>query len=344
MLKYIKYGFSFLLGGILLYIIFNFQVLTYGLQQAQGQLKVIFNTTPVNELLTDKSFPDSLKRQIELIQTIKKFTVDSLGLNPSSSYNAYFDQHGEPILWMVTASPKYQLEAYEWHFPLLGNFTYKGFFKRELAEKEKSQLLQQDLDVRIGEVSAWSTLGYLNDPILSSMLDKRPGELAALIIHELTHGTLYVRNDITFNESLADFIGDEGALWFLESHYGKHSKEYMDYLNQKDFSERYVKHMLHGTEILDSLYQTFSPNMVSKEKDSLKNQYISNIIFDLDTLKNVSYIDKSRLKEINNAYFTVFLTYQEKQGDFKSELKTKFNNNFKAYLTYLKQNTKNLGR
>jgi predicted aminopeptidase len=315
----------------------------YGLRQLKGQIKIITNTIPINEVLDNSTFPDSLKSRIELIEEIKKFTVDSLGLNPSTSYQTYYDQKGEPILWVISACPPYSLENKVWNFPIAGEFSYKGHFEKQIALDEVETLKMEGFDVRLSEVSAWSTLGYLSDPILSSMLRRKPGALAALIIHELTHGTLFVKNDLEFNENLADFIGDQGALLFLESKYGKDSKEYKEYKIEKSFNEAFGKHISKGIVKLDSLFQTFSPEMSSNKKDSLKYDLIDEIMISSESIKGNLYKYKGR-GSINNAFFTAYSVYQGKQNEFDTILKRDFNNNFKAYLAHLEETKDSLGK
>ena len=172
------------------------------------------------------------------------------------------------------------------------------------------------------------------------MLERKPGQLAALIIHELTHGTLFVKNDLAFNENLADFIGDHGAFLFLEDKYGKDSKEYRDYLASKAYQEHFTEIISKGSVKLDSLFQTFSPEMSSYHKDSLKYGMIDDIMFQADSIK-FSIIGQ---KKINNAFFTSYRTYQGKQNEFETVLKRDFNNNFKTYLVHLKETKASLGK
>ncbi|MGR3809034.1 aminopeptidase [Jiulongibacter sp. NS-SX5] len=333
-----------LVFAIGIFYAFNFKAVNYGLAQLKGQMDIIFNTVPIEDLLTDQQFPDSLKEQIRYIEEIKKFTVDSLGLKPSGSYQSYYDQKGEPILWVITACSPYKLDPKKWKFPIVGEFAYKGHFEKEKVQKEVSELKELGYDIRVGEVSAWSTLGYLDDPILSSMLEKDKGQLAALIIHELTHGTLFVKNDLAFNENLADFVGDEGAKIFLRSKFGEDSKEFQDYENSKLKNEEFSQLMVAGAEKLDSLFQTFDPQMASNEKDSLKYQLIDSLMFSAERIFNDSTRFHYRGRgTVNNASFTSYLTYQGKQTFFKEELESKFNNNFKVYLEELKKKYSSIG-
>src|SRR5690606_37209971 len=112
---------------------------------------------------------------------------------------------------------------------IVGKVSYKGFFKEEDAEREAIRLEEMGYETKIRIVNAWSTLGWFKDPIMTSMLEDEPGDIANVIIHELSHGTIYVKNDAEYSENLANFIGDMGSYWFLESKYGKGSDEYLDF-------------------------------------------------------------------------------------------------------------------
>ena len=98
----------------------------------------------------------------------------------SDNYTTFYNQRGKPILWVVTASERYKLAPKEWKFPVIGTFPYKGFFDEAKADRQEAELLDAGYDTEINEVSAWSTLGYLKDPILSIMLYRSPGSLASL--------------------------------------------------------------------------------------------------------------------------------------------------------------------
>ena len=326
-----------------LLLIWQHELVSYGLMQARGQLRILTNTRPIADVLTDPAVPDSVKQKVRLIQEIKTFAVDSLGLNPSGSYTSFYDQQGKPILWVITAAQPYSLVAEEWDFPVIGMFSYKGFFEKPRADSAVNDLKKKGFDTRVGEVSAWSTLGFLRDPILSSMTDRSAGSLAELILHELTHGTLFIKNGLTYNENLADFVGEYGATRFLAQKYGPKSVEYRDYLAAKLFYERYDGHVLRGTKALDSLYRTIKPGTPVAIKDALKWQLISQVVASADTLTDdrpATLPKKRRWNKLNlpnNAYFVGYLTYRKQQNQFRTEFEQRFRGDFRAYLSYLKQ-------
>lgn len=321
-------------------IIFH-ELVIYGIQQGAGQFKILYNAVPTTEVLQSDLYPDSVKQKIRLINEIKKYAVDSLGLNPSDNYTSFYDQHGKPVLWVITASEPYELKAKEWWFPVIGSVSYKGFFVKERAIKMKNELMKDSYDVDLGTVSAWSTLGFFNDPILSSMLNRDEGELANLIIHELTHGTIYAKSSVDFNENLASFIGEKGAIKFLADKYGNSSKYIDEYFNDDEDSKVFNDYMLASADTLRKFYSSLAgeknDEIRKHGKDSMLTKIISGIdslpMFDKKFYKRVS----GRIMESKNAFFLNFQMYDSKQDEFEEEFKTKFNSDLKKYVTYLKK-------
>lgn len=343
MLKKIALGF---IGVLVVLVVWQWDLVQHGLRLAKGQLTILLNTRPITEVLADPAYPDSLKQKIELIREVKRFAIDSLKLDPSGSYESFYDLKGKPLMWMLIGSEKYRLAAYEFKVPILGTFSYKGFFDHDQLTEADSMLRQQGYDTRIGEVAAFSTLGFFKEPILSNMLLRTEGSLAELIIHELTHGTLFVKDNLEYNENLADFVGAYGAQRFLAQKYGRDSDTYRNYVADKVYWERYDDHVVRGAGVLDSLYGTFKPQTPVAVKDSLKWQAIRQIVSSADTItdersaKGHRSVKKGRLNKLNlpnNAYFIGYLTYRKQQNRFREEFESRFGSNFERYLTYLKQ-------
>jgi len=147
-----------------------------------------------------------------------------LGLSKTGSYSKFFKNEG-PVLHAVTACPKDRLQPHTWKFPITGEVPYKGFFSREGALKEKRSLDEKGFDTLVQGTAAYSTLGWLKDPIFSSMLEWDDTTLANVILHEMTHATVYFKGETELNEQLATFIGNRAVIEFLKEKHGSGSIE-----------------------------------------------------------------------------------------------------------------------
>ena len=124
------------------------------------------------------------------------------------------------MLHVVSAAERTRLEPYEWWFPIVGSVDYKGYFELADAQAEASRLSGEGYDIYVRPSVAFSTLGWFDDPVLSSWLRADPVRIAELLIHELLHRTWYVSGETAFNESLATFVGHVGAVEFFRAHDG----------------------------------------------------------------------------------------------------------------------------
>ena len=301
-------------------------LISYGVAQLRGQLHIICNAHPVEEVMQDKNIPDSIKQKLLLIQEIRKYAVDSLGLKDSKNYTTYFDQKGKPVLWVITACEPFAMKAYQWHFPFLGDVSYKGFFEKERGIPEFEDLKKNGFDTEYGIAGGWSTLGWFRDPILSSMLRRNDGQIAELIIHELTHATVYLPGSVDYNENLATFVGEQGALRFLKSHFGNESKELINYQNDQEDEEIYGNYMVASCHKLDSLYKHLPPNLSLREKYHQKYFFIKDLVIGIHDLN----LHKLRRYQFhfpndhlpNNAWFMSYNRYRKEQGNFRLQLNT----------------------
>lgn len=320
-------------------VIFNWQLVNYGIQQATGQFKIIWQAKAVEEFINDPSFPDSLRQKLLLIADVRKYAIDSLGLKDTKNYRTMFDQKGKEIMWVVMASEAFQLKPKEWKFPVVGTVPYKGFFDEDKAVTLAKELEEEGWDVSVRNPGGWSTLGWFTDPILSEMLENNEGELASLIIHEMVHATIFVKDSVNFNENLASFVGDRGAEAFLQYRFGKESPEYLRFMNEDHDYKIFVDHVLHGTVLLDSLYKAMEQESVDV-KTNLKKEMILKIVDTMDTLSFLSKkkpYRKLKAKLPNNAYFMSFIHYQSSQDVLMAEWKQSFDGDIKAYINYLKE-------
>ena len=328
-----------LLVLLVLGYVWQFELVNYGIGQLRGQLRVVNNAMPLEEFLELPETTEEEKEKVGVILEARQFAFDSLGINYSDNYTTIFDQEDKPSMYVVTACEPYALKPRMWKFPVVGSMPYKGFFEREKAVEAAQAIRAKDsIDVSVRTAGGWSTLGWFKDPVLSNMLKRTEGDLASLIIHELTHFTLFVKDSVTFNENLATFIGDKGAILFLEGKYGRESAEVSVFKNRLADEERFKNYMLFSAKKLDSLYTAMEDfDLVDKKR--LKTEMIDAVRTNIDTVSFQSDRFKGFFEEFtpNNTYFMSFLRYNSQLGLLEEELNNNFGGDLKAYLEWLKK-------
>lgn len=328
-----------LIGGVILLVlvVYYWSLIVYGVGQGLGQLKIIREARPVEEFLADPAFPDSLRSRLRLIQKARRFAIDSLGLHDTKNYTTLYDQKGEELMWVVLACEPFRLVEKRWDFPVVGSVPYKGYFDKEKAFKLRDELVAEGWDVSIRNPGGWSTLGWFTDPILSGMLKRSEGDLASLIIHEMVHATIYVKDSADFNENLASFIGDRGAELFLLHTMGDTSKAYQEYIYQDGDYRKVADHMLRATKKLDSVYQTMTAADSLETKKRRKEAFIRHIVetFDTITFSDGKHHGGRFARRLpNNTYFMSFRTYESKHDEMLDDWNGRFHNDLKQMINY----------
>lgn len=189
--------------------------LAYYLQSASGHLRLMGQARAVDELLADGTTTEPLAGRLRLAQQIRSFASRELGLPDNGSYTRYAEIGRPFVVWNVFAAPELSLDLKRWCFPVAGCVSYRGYFDRDEAERAAEQLRADGWDVQIAGVPAYSTLGWFDDPLLSSFIGFPEPELARLIFHELAHQVVYLKGDSTFNESFATAVEEAGVQRWL---------------------------------------------------------------------------------------------------------------------------------
>jgi predicted aminopeptidase len=185
--------------------------LDYYHQLARGQFDLLRSREPVEKVIADPAREATLRARLAAAQQARRFASERLGLPDNRSYRLYADIHRPFVVWNVFATPAFSLEPVQYCFPVAGCVAYRGYYQQGRARGAAALLRQQGLDVYSGGVEAYSTLGWFDDPILSSMVGWGDERLATLIFHELAHQQVYVPGDTAFNESFATFVEQEGT-------------------------------------------------------------------------------------------------------------------------------------
>ncbi len=187
----------------------------YG-QAARGHLEITASREDIAELLADPDTPSERAEKLALVLQIRAFATEELALPDNRSYTVFADIGRDAVVWNVVAAPAYSLEAKTWCYFMVGCLAYRGYFRKDRAERLAAQLEQDGYDTLVAPVPAYSTLGRFADPVLNTMLEFEPAELAGLIFHELAHQRVFVKGETAFNEAYASLIEQEGTRrWLL---------------------------------------------------------------------------------------------------------------------------------
>lgn len=194
------------------------QSMAYYAHVARGQLEVLAGRTPVPRLMarldeTRETDPDAarLYRRLDYTQQVLAFAEAQLGFRVGRRYRSYVAVDRPAVVWSVVAAPALSLEPHRWCYPLVGCAPYRGYFDAALATREADRLRRRGHDTYVGAVTAYSTLGWFADPLLSTFIHLPEPDLAELLLHELAHGQVWVPGDVAFNEAFATFVGRQGA-------------------------------------------------------------------------------------------------------------------------------------
>ncbi|MCS4313682.1 putative aminopeptidase [Pseudomonas sp. BIGb0381] len=199
------------LSGLVVVLLSGCSSVSYYSQLADGQWQLLRAREPVAEVIADPSRPQLLRDHLAQSQKARTFASEHLHLPDNQSYRLYADIGRPYVVWNVFATQEFSLAPQTHCFPIAGCVAYRGYYSQGAARGEAALLRQQGMDVSIGGVEAYSTLGWFNDPIMNSMMNWGDERLATLIFHELAHQRFYVKDDTEFNESFANFVEQEGT-------------------------------------------------------------------------------------------------------------------------------------
>ncbi len=309
--------------------------ISYIVQSGYNQVKLLNAGEPIDDVLRKSDLPTETKRKLQLAQEARKYASEKLGLNSAKNYSSYVDLKRSHVTYVVSASDKWALKAYTWWFPIIGSVPYKGFFTEEDAKSE-AQYLQKlgSLDVTYRGVSAYSTLGWFHDPLLSSMLQYQDIDLVETIIHESVHATFYIAGEADFNERAANFIGIKGAADFYREKEGASSPTLAEAeLRLKD-EMIFSGFMSAEIKQLDQWYKQNKSNISEGQKQERLQEIQKRFSEQIRPQLQRVFYKRFENTKLNNAELLLYKTYSQDLSQFEN-LYIKFDKKLPKVIQYL---------
>lgn len=209
------------------------QTVEFYSQGIAGQAEILWKSKSNRKLLASPETPEKLKKRITLAEELCSFASEKLALPGNSAYHSYADLGRRHVVFVIHAAPEFSMKPKTWHYPVVGELDYRGYFKEADAQRYAGKLRAEGYEINVGGTDAYSTLGLFRDPLLNTFIDYPEIDFAETIFHELTHRRIFRKGDTTFNESLATTVAEEGVRRYLISK-GRRSE-------LADYEERLVR-------------------------------------------------------------------------------------------------------
>jgi predicted aminopeptidase len=282
--------------------------LGYLTQAARGQWQLMRARRPLAEVIADSSSSAELKARLTLVEDAREFASRELGLPDNRSYRTYADLRRPYVVWNVVATPELSIAPLRWCFPVTGCIAYRGYFHEAAARAFAARLARRGDDVLVGGVSAYSTLGHFDDPVLNTMLRYGDLDLVATIFHELAHQLIYVKGDSEFSEAFAMAVEQEGLARWLEAR-GR-AQELGGFLQRQRQQESIVGVFAAGGAQLDRLYHEPLPAADKRLRKRKVLDHLGEEVRALDAQYHTRTLyDEWIADGLNNAHLAAVATY-----------------------------------
>lgn len=288
----------------------------YVVQAAQGQVEIGYLARPIDEVVVDPEVPERTRSLLSRVASMKRFG-ERHGLTPTTSYSQYAHLDRPAAVWVVSACEPLRFQSKVWTFPIAGQVPYLGWFDWWDAESFADSLREDGWDVQLRPAGAYSTLGWFEDPVLSSMIDEGPGALGGLanvVLHESVHATLYLPGLSLLNESLADFVADRLTPRFLDEELGPGSPERLawdaeqeEYVRRRQLLQRAYAH-------LEKLYASSAPDA---HKLAEKARVIERLRVEIGVDREINNANLAQFRTYSSGEFELAALLQACGGDFR---------------------------
>ncbi len=333
-----KKRFGILLLALLLVTVSGCSSLGYYFDAVNGHLSVLAEQQAIKDILQESDVTAELKAKLTLATQARDFASAEMKLPDNDSYRYYSDIKRPYVVWNVIATKPFSIKAKQWCFLVVGCVSYRGYFNKDDADNYAKSLKVAGYDVNVAGAKAYSTLGWLDDPLLNTMIQYNEARLVGLIIHELAHQQIYIDNDSSFNEAFASSVELEGVKrWFnrqtATSVIQSNFKSYQDYLVLQK-RELEFKQLLKSTQQqLQDLFNSDTFKTSNKQKllkAAVYNELQQNYRALKKSWQGYAGYDAWMKRDLNNAHLALVATYYDKVPAFQAILRS-VNNNIENY-------------
>lgn len=287
---------------------------------------------PIEKVLNSPSVKEETKKKLRLSLKVREFVEKDLSFKPTQNYKTYVDLKRPYVTWVLIVSPKNDVKAHQWKYPIIGALPYRGFFSKEETVEEEKKWDKKEYDTFIRGVTAYSTLGWFDDPLLSSMINGEDSDLVNLIIHESAHATLFIKSQADFNERMATFLGNKGAEIYYAKEEGVGSAT-LKKIRAEDEEEKLFSAFI--TDEIKSLKEWYKANPELKGRDERIKEIMQRFATVLKPKMKTNRFSRFEKVELNNAYLASLNTYVYDLSDFE-KLYDHVKGDFSAFLKVCK--------
>ena len=283
--------------------------LSYYTGLAKGQHELMSARVPIRDIVQDEKQDSALRERLSKVLDARAFATQQLRLPDNDSYTEYADLKRPYVVWNVFATPELSLKPIEHCFLFVGCLAYRGYFDQQKAQQQADELKLQGNDIYVSGIPAYSTLGWFDDPVINTMMNWSDAVLIGTVFHELAHQKLYIKDDTVFNESFANFVGEEGLREYLATRGGSSAAEVL----RKQREHRFIELVLSARRRLELLYKSNAPDQAKRDGKAVEFVRLRSEYQTLreNDWKDFSGYDRWFSSDLNNARLLPFGLYDE---------------------------------
>jgi predicted aminopeptidase len=296
----------------------------YVVKAGIAEARILRARRPITEVLADTATDARLRAKLAYVLEARRFAADELGIDVGDSYTMFTQLDRDTLALVVSAAPKDQIAPVTWWFPIVGRVPYRGFFSVEDALEAEADLQAEGYDTYVRPTAAFSTLGWFNDPVLSSTLVADEVEVVTTVLHELAHQELFVPGQVGFNESFAEFVGRTAAIQFFCTRRGGGQDSVKCLRAQQRWRDEQRFSVFLGDFVsdLETLYR--DPSLSLDEKIARREQVFADALarFDAEVTPELEGLTFAgfRNSPLNNATLMGRIFYYNRLPDFAALL------------------------